>query len=182
MTARRLDPTRLDVAALAADGAILSGHWAASQLGRWHGLQTPSPGVEPAEVHWAVRGEQRRTSGQAAQTWVHLKVQATAWLICQRCLQPYSEPLNIERAIRFVPTEAEAQSLDADSEDDVLAMTPAPDLRLLVEDELLLALPIVPRHRSCGLPAPGAQEPADAAAAANPFAALAALKLRPPGH
>jgi uncharacterized protein len=179
MSTHRLDPARLDVAALVAEGATVSGHWPALKLGRWHALQTPSPGVEPAEVHWVVRGEQRHASGHAAQTWMHLQVQAVAWLTCQRCLQPFSEPLNIERAIRFVPTEPEAESLDADSEDDVLAMSPAPDLRLLVEDELLLALPIVPRHRSCGMPAGSGQEPADAAAA-SPFAALAALKSRPP--
>ena len=49
-------------------------------------------------------------------------------------------------ALRFVDGEAQAEALDADSEDDVLALAPALDLRTLVEDELLLAWPIVPRH------------------------------------
>ena len=68
-----------------------------------------------------------------------------------------------------------------DSEDDVLALTRALDLRELVEDELLLALPIVPRHEVCPEPLP---QPADDAAPAepapHPFAALAALKRTKP--
>jgi len=59
----------------------------------------------------------------------------------------------------------------------VLAITRALDLRDLIEDELLLAMPIVPRHEVC-------PEPLVAAAGddglvedkPNPFAALAGLK------
>ena len=82
----------------------------------------------------------------------------------------------------FVKGEDAAAALDAEAEDDVLALTPALDLRELIEDELLLALPLVPRHAHCPEPLPRAfvedpaVDPAD-----NPFAALAVLKggLRP---
>jgi len=70
--------------------------------------------------------------------------------------------------------------LDADSDVDVLALSRSVDLRELVEDELLLAMPLVPRHEVC--PAPLLAPQADVAFEEaeqdrpNPFAALAALK------
>lgn len=162
------------MAALAAEGASLRGSWTADELARWHATQTPPEATEPPPVQWAVRGETRRPGAPDAQIWLHLQVSALAWLTCQRCLQPFSQPLQVERAIRWVADEREAEALDADSEDDVLALVPAPDLRTLVEDELLLACPIVPRHAACELP-PHAAGPASAAEG-GPFAGLARLK------
>jgi len=178
MGARKPDPTRLEVAAMAAEGASLSGQWAAPELERWHAMQTPAPGAAPEPVQWRVRGEQRRAAGRPLQTWLHLHVETVAWPTCQRCLQPFSEALVVDRALRFVDGEARAEALDADSEDDVLALVPALDLRTLVEDELLLAWPIVPRHEQCA--APGYRADDDAEPSANPFSALASLK--PPRH
>jgi uncharacterized protein len=178
MAARRFDPGRLDVAAFAADGAELSGEWPAGELPRWRAMQSPPAETEPPPVRWSVRGEKRRLSGQSSQPWLHLQVKATAWPTCQRCLQSFSQSLAVERALRFVDDEAQAELLDADSEDDVLALTPAPDLRTLIEDELLLAWPIVPRHAHCKAPEHAA---GDASASADgPFAALSSLKPRGP--
>jgi uncharacterized protein len=178
MGARRPDPTHLDVAAMAAEGASLNGQWPASELARWHAMQTPAAGATPEPVQWRVRGEQRHAAGRPPQTWLHLQAQTVAWPTCQRCLQPFSQALVVDRALRFVDGEAQAEALDADSEDDVLALAPALDLRALVEDELLLAWPIVPRHEHCAAPAYRADD--DEALSANPFSALASLK--PPGH
>ena len=52
------------------------------------------------------------------------------------------------------------------------------DLRELVEDELLLTLPIVPKHEQCPalLPSAAPGLAAEDVAPAHPFAALAALK------
>jgi uncharacterized protein len=174
MGARKLDPTRLDVAALVTEGASLSGQWPASDLQRWYAMQAPAPGCAPETVQWRVRGEQRSAVGRPPQTWLHLHVETIAWPTCQRCLRPFSEVLVVDRALRFVDGEAQAEALDADSEDDVLALAPALDLRTLVEDELLLAWPIVPRHAVCA--APEHQAGDDGATGASPFAALASLK------
>jgi uncharacterized protein len=48
------------------------------------------------------------------------------------------------------------------------------DVAELVEDEILLALPVAPRHEKCGLPGV-----ADAGERINPFAALSGLKGKP---
>ena len=115
--------------------------------------------------------------GDAPQLWLHVAAQATLNLECQRCLQPVAVPLDVSRSFRFVHGEATAAELDADSEDDVLALTRALDLHELVEDELILALPLVPRHEVCTQPlaAPGG-DPEPVEERPNPFAALAALK------
>lgn len=177
MGARRHDPLRLDVAALAAEGTSLSGEWPAAELERWRAMQTLPAQAAPQSVQWQVRGELRRGSGQPPQPWLHLWVQTSAGLTCQRCLQPFMLPLAVDRAVRFAGDERQAEALDADSDDDVLALAPTLDLRALVEDELLLACPIVPRHEACDLPAHGAET--GVADGASPFGALAALKPAP---
>jgi uncharacterized protein len=86
-------------------------------------------------------------------------------------------PVHGERRLFFVEGEAAAAALDVDAEDDVLALEPALDLTLLIEDELLLGLPLVARHEVCPQPLPRAlldEEPV--APGDHPFAALAALK------
>ena len=65
--------------------------------------------------------------------------------------------------------------MDAESEDDVLAISRSLDVPELLEDELLLALPLVPRHEVCPEPLPVPEE-APEEKAPHPFAALAALK------
>ena len=177
MKSRASDPLRLDVAAFAADGGELDGMWTARELPRFFDGQTPPQDVSPPPVQWSARGERRATAGGDDQTWLHLRVRARAWLCCQRCLQPFDQPLDIDRWLRFVPDEAQAETLDAESEDDVLALPRWLDLRELATDELLLALPIVPRHDRCPTPLMGL----DAATAAlaprdNPFAVLRSLK------
>lgn len=100
---------------------------------------------------------------------MRLTVQANLHLICQRCLQPVSEPLDLDSTLRFV-SEAALQD-DADDEVDELVLEAGLDILALVEDELLLALPFAPRHVSC----PSALMPTSDKPL-SPFAALAALK------
>jgi uncharacterized protein len=171
MKPRAPDPLRLDVAAAAADGTALSGRWPLAALERLH-----SGGDGDLAVDWQARFSQRHVAGEAApQVWMHLQARASVARECQRCLQPVLLPLRVDRAFRFVATEDEAAAIDADSEDDVLAVSGRFDLRALVEDELLLALPLVPKHEPC--PAPWQAEPAaPEPAVEHPFAALAALR------
>ena len=114
--------------------------------------------------------------GAASQVWLHLRAETHLWLVCQRCLQPVAVDVHGRRSFQFVAGEADAARLDADSEDDVLALTRSLDLLALAEDELLLNLPLVPRHEVCPQPLPLAAGPALPDDAPHPFAALAALK------
>jgi uncharacterized protein len=178
---RPTDPRKLDVAAFARDAGSLQGEWPAVQLSRLADSAAPEAPADgwPA-VQWSVRGEARTPRGGEAQTWLYLEASGTALLTCQRCLQPVLAPLQLARWFRFARDEDEAASLDIDSEDDVLALPRALDLQELVEDELLLELPLVPRHDVCpqALPMPSNEdvEAAEQEERPNPFAALAALK------
>lgn len=100
-------------------------------------------------VRWQAHGELRTPTGQAPQIWLHLTAQAVVPLTCQRCLGPVDEPLAVDRWFRFVADEAQAEREDEEADEDVLALDPAFDLVELVEDELLMALPLVPRHAVC---------------------------------
>jgi len=181
MKPRAFVPEKLDLAAFIHDGASLEGEWPATSLERLADSAAPeTPAKDWPALHWSLRGETRQPKGGKAQAWLHLTAQAQVALTCQRCLKPVVEYVEIDRWIRFVDTEAEAAALDADSDDDVLALPRHLDARELIEDELLLALPLVPRHEACPEPLPQAagDEPAadEEAERPNPFAALAALK------
>jgi uncharacterized protein len=177
MNAKPVDPQRLDVAQLAADGAELEGQWPLADLSRL--AEMHMAGEAPAaNVRWQVRGELLPVTGGAAEVWLHLSAQTQLALCCQRCLGPVAEVVQIDKPLRFVADEAQAAALDAELEDDVLALERVLDLRELVEDELLLALPLVPRHEVCPQPLPVPAEEPQFEQQANPFAALAQLKKR----
>jgi uncharacterized protein len=181
MNARDVDPLRLDVVAFAKDAGELQGRWPLRELVRLHDAVHPDVRLGDADVVvWKARGEWRRAGGSPGQPWLHVTASASVALVCQRCLGPVVEPLAIERSFLFVHGEDAAAQLDADSEDDVLALTRALDLRDLLEDELLLALPLVPRHGLCPEPLRVPDMPDVASDKPNPFAALAALKRGPP--
>jgi uncharacterized protein len=76
-------------------------------------------------------------------------VEGELGLVCQRCLQPFRWPLRLDLDLRLVESEAEERRLlhEADPllvEDDNLP------LQAVIEEEVLLALPIAPRCSSCG--------------------------------
>jgi uncharacterized protein len=178
MATREFDPSRLEVQAFAKEAGQLDGRWPLLQLVRVADSALDGGDVtrHDTEVDWSARGELRAAPGGESQIWLHVKASTAVSLECQRCLQPMAVALEINRNFLFVHGEDAAAQLDADSEDDVLALTRALDLRELIEDELLLALPIVPRHEVCPVPLPVRPNDPLAEEKPNPFAALAALK------
>lgn len=170
MKPKTADPTRLDVFALAADAGAIEGQWPVTEMPRLAESLAPGTAAEPP-IHWRVQGSQRRRAGVDPQTWLTLQARAELALVCQRCLQPVRLPVEVDNRIRFVRGESEAAELDAESEHDVLAADGAVDLRELIEDEMLMALPYVPRHEHC--PQPAADAVAEPLAATHrPFEAL----------
>jgi uncharacterized protein len=178
------DPRALDLRAFCRDRAELQGDLPLAALERLAESLYEPPG--DARVNWQAQGEERLVAGGEPERRLHLRAQGAVVLQCQRCLQSVSHVLTVDTRLRFVPGEEEAERLDETSEEDVLALLPRLDLQPLLEDELLLALPLVPRHEGeCPQPLPlagDAGEVADAVDATdgdgrpNPFAALAALR------
>jgi uncharacterized protein len=209
MSSRSFDPTRLDVQAFAVEGGVLAGRWPlrnfvrvaelaadesdesaavaedestlATRVGSTAADGKGSTGARADnEVAWAAEGESRPVHGASPQVWLHLTAEAAVSLQCQRCLAAVSVPVEVRRSFRFVPGEDAAAQLDAASEEDVLALTRALDLHELIEDELLLAMPLVPLHTLCPtpLPIPPADDISDERP--NPFAVLAGLRREGP--
>jgi len=174
----RFDPSALELLAFCRSGATLQGAWPQAGMAR---LADSLAAPGDADVAWSASGQWRPVIGGEAEVWLHLTAGTTVLLECQRCLQPMTQALQVDRAFRFVRGEAEAARLDEELEDDVLELSPRLDLHALVEDELILALPLVPRHERCPapLPLPAGAEVAEAAPP-HPFAALAALRRRVP--
>jgi len=131
----------------------------------------PAEGQSPV-CEWQLHSQLRHPD-TLKQLWLHLKASLMVEQTCQRCLLPMQVDLSVDRHFRFVADEATALAEDDDCDEDLLS--PAPDLTLqtLLEDELLLAMPLIPRHTSCDKPLP--QSPHQDLP--HPFAALADLKL-----
>ncbi len=76
-----------------------------------------------------------------------LELEGEAKLACQRCLAPMTWPLASETRVAILANEREADSVPQEVE-----TVHAPDNRIrvadLVEEELLLTLPLVPLHES----------------------------------
>ena len=173
------NPRALRIEPLCKASASLQGSWPLVGLQR---LSEGFAAVADGSAHWTLKASTRAVAGGAAQLWVHLSATALVPLQCQRCLAPMAEHLQVDRAIRFVHGEDLAARLDEETDEDVLNLPAALDLQVLVEDELILALPIVPRHAGpCPQPllpdlAISEAPPAAASDKPHPFAALAALK------
>lgn len=73
-------------------------------------------------------------------------LQTTLSLSCQRCFQSMPFPVNAEIALGMVRTEEEADLLPA-SYEPLLVKEPAISLLDMMEDELILSLPLVIRHK-----------------------------------
>lgn len=170
--------SRLDVKAFAQAGGVLSGRDPLSKYARLL-AETGAQGADRL-VQWEARGEAYTDASGFAQVWLHLSASVSLPLTCQRCLGPADIEVAVERAFRFVATEEQAEAEDEESEEDVLVLSRDFDLRALIEDELLMALPLVPRHEVCPTEVKLAAQDADfeaaSAAKPNPFAALAGLK------
>lgn len=180
-TKQNWNPDRLDVMAMAQAGGSMDGQDPLSAYARLADEAFVPDGQSPAtQVSWSVTAQLREGQGAQVEPWLHLRAAVAIPLGCQRCLQPVDVPLTVDRWFRFVADEATAEAQDDDCEEDVLALEPRPSLRDLVEDELLMAVPLVPMHEVCPqLPPQLLRDDAGGSVTdgrPNPFAALSGLK------
>ncbi len=176
-------PIHLDVKAFAHAARTMSGQDVLSQFERLM-QETQGLGSEKA-LNWSACGELRGDEAGAEQVWLHLTIDASLPLICQRCMGPVDIAVLVKQSYRFCESEEVAAAQDAEAEEDVLVLSPTFNLRELIEDEVLMALPLVPRHENCPVELKLAvADPAfDAALVekSQPFAVLAKLKTGKPG-
>ena len=182
---KNFDLKRLNVKAFARDASRLEGQKAWQDFERLSDLAwsetSPTSGSSP--VQWDIVGEMVPVAGGDAQIWLHLSAEVSLPMQCQRCMGPVLVDVHAQASFRFVADEATAEAEDDESEEDLLVLTPELDVWELIEDELIMSVPIVPKHEIC--PATVTLSVADEAfeealaAKPNPFAALAQLKQKP---
>lgn len=169
---------RLEVRGFAEEGATVGGQEPLRDFSRLF-AETQGRGGESL-VTWSASGELRNPGHVHPEIWVHLRAQAILALTCQRCLAPVDVPIAVERSFRFVADEDMAAAQDQESEEDVLALGRDFDLVELVEDEVLMELPLAPRHLICPVPVKlaASDENFDTGAEQreNPFAILGRFK------
>ena len=155
-----------DVFRFAAEGGRLEGRVLVAAFGRLTDQLARESGV----LQWWLAGS------IDAEGKPRLEVHADGPLVlrCQRCLGELDWTLALETVLRPVRAgqELPEDELENDAFDSV-EMDGEVDVLSLVEDEILLALPIAPRHAECGTPEN--PEP-EAARKESPFATLAGLR------
>ena len=110
---------------------------------------------------------------------VEVVAEAGLPLVCQRSLQRFLLPVHVRQTLGLIRNEAEEDALPPDVEPVLVGADGELTLLDLVEDELILALPVVPLSAdTMGEPLPAPADDADEPKI-NPFAALAALKKQP---
>lgn len=102
------------------------------------------------EIHYTLSGKK----GDRGQPELVLSIRGRLMLTCQRCLESLPFDLEVDAALELVREDAEiADALLEDDERDFVVASEALDVGALVEDEILLALPLIPMHGDCDLPA-----------------------------
>jgi uncharacterized protein len=116
-------------------------------------------------------------SRERGQPIAQVAVQARLGLRCERCLKPVWTEVDEASQVWLVTDPAHADALDPGIEP-TLAPQGRIVLRDLVEEELLLAVPLVPRHEDARQCAPAAESAAEPEAVQRPFAGLGELLKR----
>ena len=163
-------PERVNPWQLAVEGGRLDGELALAELPRLAALLDHADGMVSVALEAGIDGDGLR--------FIRGRLRAEVELICQRCLCPLRLPIVATVSLGLTRGEAEFDHLPDEYEP---LLVPERDIAIagLVEDELLLALPQVPRHEDAqdceanGYVTSGANAPD--AEHCQPLAALASL-------
>jgi uncharacterized protein len=117
--------------------------------------------VEPATISFELTGDTKRFR----QPSLHLNIRANLPVVCQRCLDEMLVDLDL--SFNYLISNTVINEFDENDEVDWLEANNEMNLQELIEDELLLAMPIAPTHeKNCSkLSMESGEKP-------NPFAIL----------
>jgi uncharacterized protein len=99
-------------------------------------------------LHWSLTG----SDGKFGNLQLLLSVSTTIQVVCQRCLQPLALDIRSESKLVLAKNEADADKIEEMLDDDafdVIVGSKEMNLLDLIEDEVLLALPLSPKHDVC---------------------------------
>ncbi|MFO7580953.1 YceD family protein [Guyparkeria sp.] len=171
----------LDVRAACRQELVESGEAPLAGLSRCREI-TPEGGMFAYEV--------RFFEGQGVHPLqADIRVSAPLQLECSRCMEPMVKSVAVASRVTFVFSDEQAEHVETETEPVVLGREGRIRLVDLLEDEILMAVPLMPVHEdACSDLAAGQayesgqiDESASEEREENPFAALAALKKGPGG-
>jgi uncharacterized protein len=120
--------------------------------------------------------ELRGTRDARNRPQVEVKVAGQLHLLCQRCLDLLDHEVHVASRLVVVPKGARPDDdLNDPEAPDVIEAMPELEVAALVEEEVLLSLPLAPRHPE-GECQGRLEKHDDASGAPSPFAQLGALK------
>ncbi|MCF7520516.1 YceD family protein [Neisseria sp. ZJ106] len=163
-----LDPNLIEPETFAAEKQILQGSFMLSELDErvW---SHEFPADKNSTVSFTLKGGRDNLQ----RLFLDLELTGEMPLTCQRCIQPMPFSLNeAGRIVLFDNEEKLDEAMLSDEELEGMVIEKTLDVRQLIEDQILMALPFSPRHEDCGnraLNEVNRDKP-------NPFAVLAGLK------
>jgi uncharacterized protein len=167
-------PKEIDPLRLAQNGLKLTGELAVTEMPRLAQSLVNNEAMVDVDIAFDV--------DEVNTPFMRGKFTATVSMTCERCMKEVKVDLNVSCLLAMVTNERKIEGLAEqydpwllESSDDVL-------LSSVIEDELILALPLVPRHDEACLPASewsSADEMVeDVEEKVSPFAVLATLKTK----
>lgn len=105
----------------------------------------------------------------------------TVTLVCERCLQPMKLPMTINSLLGIVRHEHKVEGLAEQYDPWIIEDAKQIEPVAMIEDEIILALPLIPKHDEACLPEQVWQSgeiDLEAEKPVSPFAVLAALKTK----
>lgn len=165
-------PTQIEPYRLAKAQAVLRGDLALATMSRLADLLASDEGDVAVDLHFGIDPD-----GIA---FIAGHVSGRLMLQCQRCLQAMPFDVDVELMLGAVASEAQVERLPERYEP-LVVTSPTVSLSAIVEDEIILSLPIVTVHddpacQPANAPEDEMAEAAMKAKAPNPFAVLAELK------
>ena len=149
----------------AAEGQSISGEVPLADLGRLSDVLVDRQG----KASYSVTGE----FGRDRQARLRVKASGMLPVQCQRCLGRMEWPLDIERVLELVRKGQPIPDEELENDEfDAIEATADMDVLAVIEDEVVLAMPIAPRHEHCDVPHPSE----GVATKESPFAALDKLR------
>jgi len=161
-------PTPIHVLRVARERSRVEGRLHVNALGRLADLLFDRSG----EIAYAAEGFTTAEGLPALRLQLHGELP----LVCQRCLERLALTIDVHRNLVLARDDQALGPSEEDEDTDVIAPEEAGDLTDLLEQELLLSLPMIPRHAEGHCPVPPRVEPA----ALRELASLA--PARPNGH
>jgi len=165
-------PVEIDPFRLAKSGLILEGLLPLSSMSRLSELLEDNSGNVNVKMHFDI-------DKVLNSPIMNGEIKASLSLLCERCSEPMVYEVDIVSSLAIINSERKIAGLAEQYEPWIIDNDNPVLLSNIVEDELILAIPLVPKHSHACLPKEAwvsSDEPENDEKPVSPFAVLSALK------